>query len=495
MPITSRSFVRSTLLLLGLGFLALLAIVLASLWLTERTESYAAAVLQAREARTAIADLRGLLQDAETGQRGYLLTVDAAYLAPYTQAYTAIPGQIRKLRESAAPFSDMAAPLARLEEAVSAKLAELAETVTLTASGRDAEALAVLRTDRGKRLMDEARARFSELVAQADARFNERVAEQRRNVQALRWVSLLGSLAIVLVAGGAAWTVLRYTRELARARTAIEELNMGLEERVRERTVGLRRANEEIQRFAYIVTHDLRAPLVNIMGFTGELETSLDTLKGYMGSVEDGPLSRDAKRAVDEDVPEALGFIRSSTRKMDGLINAILKLSREGRRPLKPERIMLEAMLRASADAVRHQVGEAGGTVSLDVKVPSIVTDRLTLEQAFGNLLDNAVKYREPGRPLAVSVRALPAKGNRVAIEFSDNGRGIAEPDHERVFELFRRSGKQDTAGEGIGLAHVRSGIRNLGGDITVASSLGVGTTFTITLPRDLAAALNAQAA
>jgi signal transduction histidine kinase len=85
--------------------------------------------------------------------------------------------------------------------------------------------------------------------------------------------------------------------------------------------------------------------------------------------------------------------------------------------------------------------------------------------------------------------------GNRVAIEVEDNGRGIAESDHERVFELFRRSGAQSQPGEGIGLAHVRTMARSLGGDVTLRSKLGMGTTFTITLPRDLRSQIGSQTA
>jgi len=100
--------------------------------------------------------------------------------------------------------------------------------------------------------------------------------------------------------------------------------------------------------------------------------------------------------------------------------------------------------------------------------------------------LDNAVKYRDPSRPLKLSVQAYPVNRLSIGIDVTDNGRGIAPEDHERVFELFRRSGTQDSAGEGIGLAHVRSLIRNMGGDIRVKSELGKGTTFMIRLPVDL---------
>ena len=93
---------------------------------------------------------------------------------------------------------------------------------------------------------------------------------------------------------------------------------------------------------------------------------------------------------------------------------------------------------------------------------------------------------QEPDRALKVAIRAKHPPGNRVEIEVEDNGRGIAETDHERVFELFRRSGKQSQPGEGIGLAHVRTMVRSLGGDVTLRSTFGQGTTFIINLPRDL---------
>jgi signal transduction histidine kinase len=263
--------------------------------------------------------------------------------------------------------------------------------------------------------------------------------------------------------------------------------NAGLEARVVERTQDLGRANEEIQRFAYIVTHDLRAPLVNIMGFTSELETSVGMLSGYMAEQESSdPKFAEAKLAATEDLPEAITFIRAATKKMDGLINAILKISREGRRQLKAEQVNLQELADNSIQAIHHQVVEKGGEIATDIAVPRLITDRLSIEQVLGNLLDNAVKYQEPNRPLRVDIRARQAAGNRVVIDVADNGRGIAGTDHERVFELFRRSGAQSQPGEGIGLAHVRTMVRSLGGDITLSSELGKGTTFHISLPRDL---------
>ena len=497
MSLTSKSFVRWASILFAMGLIALISILGATAWLIDRTSKHADAVVEARETRTEIVDLKSVIQDAETGQRGFLLTGKENYLDPFDRAVRDTPERLQSLRARMSNNPRDAAHLQSLDEKVRAKFGEMRETIALMRQGRLDEALRIVDQDVGKRLMDDIRATLDTLIDEADRKFAESVTIQQQTANRLQVVELIGAVIVFAVTGGLAWLVLRYTRDITNARSEIEALNEGLEEKVRERTVELGRANEEIQRFAYIVTHDLRAPLVNIMGFTSELEASLAPIQALVNddAANDDRASNSkdvaaAKIAATEDLPEAIGFIRSSTRKMDNLINAILKLSREGRRQLKPETIRLEPLLALCADTIRHQVIEAGGELSLDIGLPVIVTDRLSMEQVIGNLLDNAVKYADPGRPLRLRISAKPAIANRVDITIEDNGRGIAEQDHERIFELFRRSGSQDKPGEGIGLAHVRSSVRSLGGEIVVKSRLGEGTAFTINLPRDLAASI-----
>jgi signal transduction histidine kinase len=361
------------------------------------------------------------------------------------------------------------------------------------ASKKD-EALARVKTDIGQALMVQARQLLSRMMQRSEQTMDAAVRDEQQSIATLRWVTICGAIFIVIVVGGSMWVVILYTRRLIHAQTEIGALNQGLEERVSERTAELSRANEEIQRFAYIVTHDLRAPLVNIMGFTSELEGSLKTIQSAFrptnadgeDNLSAGPAGEEVRTAVLEDLPEAIGFIRSSIRKMDALINAILRLSREGRRVLTPEALRVDALLKNAAANVQHQVAEAGGEVEVAARVSPVISDRLALEQIFGNLLDNAVKYRVPQRPLKIQIRARESLGQRIVVEIEDNGRGIAKADHERVFELFRRSGDQHLPGEGIGLAHVRTMIRNLGGDVTLTSELGEGTTIKLNLPKDL---------
>lgn len=486
---SNTSFVRSTLIMLGLGVLLLVGIVGTSLWLTRENRVYSDTVAEMRRIRSGSADLLSALQDAETGQRGFLLTGEQSYLDPFNLALKNLPERRKRLADAVANYPEYAGKLPDLDKAIDGKLAEVENTVALAQSGRQQEALAIVSNDSGRVYMDDARRIMIGFIGLTDEHLRVIVAEQLEAASDLQWVTVGGALAIVIVLGGAILIIFQHVRDLSRAREELEALNSGLEERVNERTEDLMQANQEIQRFAYIVTHDLRAPLVNIMGFLSELEASLIAVTAYVMADEKKPSEseiKEARLAVEEDLPEAMSFIRSSTRKMDSLINAILKISRDGRRKLVPERVDLKAAMETAAASVHHQVVAADGTMEMDIRVPALITDRFSLDQIVGNLFDNAVKYRYPGRPVNIAVRAMPAGKGRIKIDVEDNGRGIAKNDRERVFELFRRAGEQDQPGEGIGLAYVRSLIRNLGGDITVESTEGTGSTFTLLLPSDL---------
>ena len=224
------------------------------------------------------------------------------------------------------------------------------------------------------------------------------------------------------------------------------------------------------------------------MGYTSELEQAGKVLERQISLVEQrAPKSVDADAvvAVRDDLPEAIGFIRASTAKMDRLINAILRLSREGRRALVPESLDMTRMVQGIADSVRHQTEAALAEIVVG-DLPWIESDRLSIEQIFGNLIDNAVKYLDPARPGRIEVTGAEVPAGRLIYRIVDNGRGISDRDHERIFELFRRSGRQDRPGEGLGLAFVRNSVRRLGGEITVESELGQGSTFVLEFPKRL---------
>jgi len=272
------------------------------------------------------------------------------------------------------------------------------------------------------------------------------------------------------------------------AEEALRQARDELERRVQERTAELEAANEEVKRFAYIVSHDLRAPLVNIKGFATELHIACEVVQDAVQAALPHLEARqraDLTLALTRDVPEALSFIDSSTTRMDTLIQALLQLSRLGRQELYVERIAMDALVQEVLQTLGHQIAQRHVQVRVGA-LPHVYADRTAMAQIVSNLLSNALNYLEAGRPGEVVITAERDAAS-MTFHVQDNGRGIAAEDLPKVFEPFRRVGKQDVAGEGMGLAYVQALVRRHGGNIWCCSTLGVGTTFTFTIAQDLA--------
>jgi signal transduction histidine kinase len=379
--------------------------------------------------------------------------------------------------------------------AMTDKLDELGDTIRLEQAGRHAEALALVQTDRGRRDMDATRAQADALSVEqraAVARDLQRSRSGTRLLVAIDASALVLLVLLSVVVGRRLRATVRALtgsqEELRQANAALQRSRDQLEDAVAKRTAELTEANDEIQRFAYIVSHDLRAPLLNIIGFTGELQDATNRLNRFVAEhLEPAGIvvPPEVREASQEDLPEAIRFIQTSTTKMDRLITAILRLSREGRRVMTPEPLNMQGLIGGIIDSVRHQADAAGARLELG-QVPNLVSDRLAVEQIFSNLIENALKYPAPGRPGHIRVSGART-GRMIRYDVQDNGRGIAERDRERIFELFRRAGPQDTPGEGIGLAHVRALLRRLGGTIDCESVPDVGSSFIVCLPARMA--------
>jgi PAS domain S-box-containing protein len=260
-----------------------------------------------------------------------------------------------------------------------------------------------------------------------------------------------------------------------------------VEAQLQRYAVELQQANEEIKQFAYIVSHDLRAPLVNLKGFSAELRSALETIQMAMNAALphlDAEQQRSLTEALKEDVPEALRFIESSVARMDGFIHAVLNLSRLGRRDLHLETLDMNALVRNTLETMTHQIEVTQTTVTVG-PLPEVVADQTSMEQIMGNLLDNALKYLVPDRPGELEISAKQDPGETF-FRIRDNGRGIAADDMPKVFAPFRRIGRQDTPGEGMGLPYVQALVRRHGGRIWCESEAGVGTTFAFTIPNRL---------
>jgi signal transduction histidine kinase len=480
-----RRFGRVIAILVALGFLALLAAGIGAAWITALGEDRTQWVAHTYEVERRVNDVRALVEREESARRGFLLNADPDFMVTFDEASGALPRLIGEIRALTADNPRERANVARLEETTRALTARIETSLADRRSGRKGDALADFEADGGVTLIRQARQTTDAMLAEENRLLARRTDAQSGYDRDFFAVLAAAGAILLLVAVGTVSVIVRYTRELARSRDALQNLNDNLEQAVAERTVDLQRANDEIQRFAYIVSHDLRSPLVNVLGFTTELEASTKPLASLIERVEAAApqiVTDEARRAVREDVPEAIGFIRTSTQKMDRLINAILKLSREGRRAITPERLDMDGLVQGVADGLRHRVAALGAEIVIEKPLPAVIGDRLAIDQILSNLIENAVKYLKPGRPGLIRVRGRHA-GGRVIIEVEDNGRGIDPKDHGRVFDLFRRSGLQDQPGEGIGLAHVRALAYRLGGTVSCESALDQGAIFRLSLP------------
>lgn len=241
----------------------------------------------------------------------------------------------------------------------------------------------------------------------------------------------------------------------------------------------LEAANREVRDFAYIVAHDLRAPLVNIDGFMKEIRFCIADIAPVIGldHLDDKQHQR-ARDALYTDLPEALDYVDIATNKMDHMISSILALSRAGRRESHPQQISVRNTVKTIAEslAVCSACIEIGD-------LPDVVADAEDIEQIFDNLLDNAVKYLDPARPGKIDVSGQ-RNGHEVVYHVRDNGRGIAETDFEKVFQLFRRAANTGSIpGDGMGLPYVKTLVQRQGGRVWFTSQEGVGTTFSFTIP------------
>ena len=476
---------RALVAFMAAGFLALIAVVLAAVWTTRRAQDYTRLVNHTYDVALAIAAAETLIERTETLRRGYLLAGQDSYLEAYDERRSALGPAIDRI---ATLTRDNERQRERLEVVKSLLLGldeRRAVTIRLRRAGFAPAAQATFVAEGSVARLRQIRDLMADMEAEERALLAERGIAQASTVRAFYWILAVAAVLLLLVAVTSLLVVLRYTRDIAASRSALGRVNETLEEQVVERTADLTRANEEIQRFAYIVSHDLRSPLVNVMGFTAELSTATTALGELVDRTEaDAPqlLTEDARLAAREDLPEAIGFIRTSTAKMDRLINAILTLSRQGRRQLTPEPLDLAALCDTIAASMRQVIDARGVEVVVERPMPPVAADRLAVEQILSNLLENATKYLHPGRPGRV-VLSAERTGARVVIAVADNGRGVDPRDHQRIFDLFRRSGQQDQPGEGIGLAHVRALAYRLGGTITLESTLGEGATFFLSLP------------
>lgn len=269
---------------------------------------------------------------------------------------------------------------------------------------------------------------------------------------------------------------------LAQIQRRDEDLR-SLNDELSRRTQELARKNEEVEGFVYIVSHDLRGPLVNLQGFSRELREGCHRLGAILEAapLEPGP-RREAAALLDRQIPEALRFISASVEKFERLISALLRLSRLGRQEYRLETLDTDALVASTLDSLRASIAASGASVVAAPGLPAVRGDATAVGQVFSNLVSNAIQYLRPGVPGRVEIRGRLAEGT-VHLEVEDNGAGIPEVARPRLFQVFQRFHPDLAPGEGMGLAAVKRIVERHGGRLWAESREGAGSTFHVTFP------------
>lgn len=412
--------------------------------------------------------LFALLQDMQTTQRTFIITGNDIFLVPYRNARAEIFKTVDALKQLVRDNPEQEHNIMENAKIVS-KLMTLVETQIRTRKEIDFSINDIDFT-KNKDLVDQIRIRHDEIVENEEKLLNLRRGEERHRQK--NYMTTLFSTAalsaIGLLLANAAVAFLTYRRK-----TAEDDL---------------RKINAEMEGFTYIASHDLRSPLVNLKGFATEMKYSVDDLQPILEKNKEAFSEEDSRKIreiVDQDIPDALRYIHSSVEKMDKLTNAILELSRLGRRTIDFKPVETSHVVKHILDTLHHTITSKNITVTI-LPLPDVVADQLSLEQVFGNILDNAVKYMDPSRLGKIEIGGV-RNYRETKFWVRDNGRGIAEGDFQKIFEIYRRAGNSENIpGEGMGMAYVRTTLRRLGGQIWCESKPGAGTTFYFTISNSL---------
>jgi signal transduction histidine kinase len=451
-------------------------------------------VLQEVESITAV------LKDAQAGMRGYLLTGDTAYLRPYSLASGQLPNSLKRVDELTIDNTQQQQRMDTLSRLVEQEFRILRPLVDYQASMDRAAMRTLLDTDRQtmkqvRMVYNRIRNNELELLAQRSA--TQEIFEKATPIAVL--VSAV--LAVIIVVG----LVRKVVRELAdnrRLQAELAAVNANVEQRIAsirelaEQVVrgdytvkisdaekdnlgslatllnrmtqtlhdsfgALEKRNKELDQFAYVASHDLKAPLRGVSTIVKWIEDELAT-----------ELSPQMRVYLDQ--------MKGRLSRLDDLINGLLAYARAGRTNQQHEQVDVAELLHDVSDLVVPPDFE----LRIGPDMPTFVTDRLSLQQVFTNLLSNAVKYHHTGRGhLAVTCADV---GSYYQFRVQDDGPGIAPEYHQKIFLLFQTLRDRHTAeSTGIGLSIVKKIIDEQKGTIQVESAVGQGAAFLFTWPKN----------
>lgn len=453
---------------LACTLLLLLPVGLTAWTFLARSRSFAE-VQQTKDIQLQVSNVLSQLQDAETAQRGFLLSGTEEYLQPYLDSEGLIPGSLATLRAMTQDDAEQQRRLDALEPLVRFKLQELRDTIALRREAGLEAALKIVTTDEGRRTMDRIRVTLQEVHRAEDQRLTARMATL--NQYSLLLVATM-AVAVVLIVAAAGVSAIMISREMRAREEALHTLNR-FTIHLHEANEALSLANGELQHFAYVASHDLQEPLRSISGYVQLLA------RRYSGQLDE----------------KALGYIDKSvaaTKRMQVLIENLLMYSRIANAPQHFEPVETNAVVADALVDLDHRIHSTNATIEC-ASLPDVQGDRAQLTQLFRNLVGNALKFRGEAPPVVhiefeqhgdFSRHRLGTQERQWRFRVRDNGIGFDTEHAERIFLMFQRlHTRQEYAGTGIGLAICRKIVERHGGRIWAEAEPGAGATFCFTLP------------
>ncbi len=409
-------------------------------------------VRSADQTRVSVAILAGLknvvtwLQEAETSQRGFLLTGDPAYLDESRRALPQVAAQLASIEAQNRRRTKVLIDLDSFEEAAERKSYDLEKTLGLIRDRKLAEAIAEVRTARGRTLMNTVREKERQLEGEEQGRLGSVRTRSRFYARLSQLVATFGSagiFAIVLI------STIRI-RQLNATRAIL--------------TAQLKRTNEDLKQFVYSASHDLQEPLRNLMLYSELVERRIAN-----GSLE----------AVGEDTRS----IRLFADRMRALVFDLLAYTQVATsESAAREEANLNDVAAREIENCRESAPGADLQITCD-PLPTLPIAEVHAEQLIRQLLTNAVKYRRQGVPARIRISARRGRSEWI-ISVKDNGIGIDPSYHAHIFGIFKRlHTATEYPGTGLGLAICRKIVERHQGRIWVESQLDVGSTFHFAIP------------
>lgn len=399
------------------------------------------------------------LNNAETGQRGYLLTGEESYLEPYHTAIRAIDDEIDRLRVLTRDNSSHQRRLVVLDELVDHKFAELSETIETHRSEGFAASVQIVRTDRGKRVMDQLRQIVAAMKAEELALLDERARRTEAQTRRAFYVIGLGSLFGLLLGGAAGYII-----------------HADVAERERDQQRLLREIEERLA-----VERRLRQAekLAALGRFTGGVAHQLGSSQSVV-TVRAEQIRSDPRASPT--IRRYAGAILEEVNRVTQLVRGLAHVAR--REPVLPKPVNLGEVVRAVVTILRARIAAAGVRLTVEVpKLPVMVNgDPVLLNHAIANLVANAIDALSDS-PEERSLRIrLDVTADRAEVIIRDNGPGIASDHLPHLFEPFFTT-KDVGKGTGLGLAISRGIMQEHGGDVQLTAGTPGGIVATCTLP------------